>query len=267
MKRFILVAVLAAAIAPTAALASTSDTSSASKDCTALRAKMGATAFDQAYASFGACVSRFAPLEQNNTTSANSSCQAEQADANFAAAHSGKTFAQFYGTGKSGKNAFGNCVSTKAKASSQAEQQGRQNPAQTCRAQRTSLGTATFDKTYGKNANDNNAFGKCVSSVAKAQSTNEVNASTACKAEQSDANFAASHSGKTFDQFYGTNADLSNSFGKCVSTKAQASSSTQSQATISAAKACSAEQSAGAAAFKTKYGTFGHCVSSKANSK
>jgi len=264
----ILVAVLAAAVAPTAALASTSDQSAASKDCTALRAKMGATAFNGVYATFGACVSRFAQLEQNNTTSANSVCSAQQTDPNFATAHSGKTFVQFYGTGKSGKNAFGNCVSTHANASSLAEQQGRLNPAQTCRAQRTSLGPATFDKTYGKNASDKNAFGKCVSANAKSQSSNEVNASTACKAEQSDANFATSHGGgKTFDQFYGTNADQSNAFGQCVSTKAQASSNAQSQATVSAAKSCAAEQSAGAAAFTTKYGTFGKCVSSKATSK
>jgi hypothetical protein len=267
VKRMILVAVLAAAIAPAAALASTSDQSSASKDCTALQTKMGATAFNQAYSSFGACVSRFAPLEQNNTASANTACAAQQADANFAATHGGKTFDQFYGTSKSGKNAFGNCVSTKAKASSQAEQQGRLNPAQTCRAQRTSMGTATFDKTYGKNASDKNAFGKCVSTVARAQNTNEVNASTACKAEQSDASFAGGHGGKTFDQFYGTNADQSNAFGKCVSTKAQAASTAQSQATVSAAKACAAEQSAGAAAFTAKYGTFGKCVSSKTSGK
>jgi hypothetical protein len=269
VKRMFLVAVLAAAIAPAAALASTSDQSSASKDCTALQAKMGTAAFNLAYSSFGACVSRFAPLEQNNTTSANTACTAEQSDANFAANHGGKTFDQVYGTGKSGKNAFGNCVSTKAKASSQAEQQGRLNPAQTCRAQRTSMGTAIFDKTYGKNASDKNAFGKCVSTVAKAQNTNEVNASTACKAEQSDANFAAAagHGGKTFDQFYGTNADRSNAFGKCVSTKAQATSTAQSQATVSAAKACATEQSAGAAAFTAKYGTFGKCVSSKASNK
>lgn len=263
----ILVAVLAAALAPAAALASASDQSSASKDCTALRAKMGLTAFNQAYASFGACVSRFAPLEQNNTTSANTACQAEQADANFAANHGGKTFAQFYGTGHSSKNAFGNCVSNRAKASSQAEQQGRTNPAQTCRALRTSLGTATFSKTYGKNASDKNAFGKCVSATAKSQSTNEVNASTACKAEQDDANFAANHGGKTFAQFYGTNDDQSNAFGKCVSGKAQASSSAQNQATVSAAKACASEQSAGSAAFTAKYGTFGRCVSSKASTK
>jgi len=263
----ILVAVLAAAIAPIAALASTSDQSSASQDCTALRAKMGPTSFDLAFASFGACVSRFAPLEQNNTASANSSCTAAQADPNFAAAHGGKTFVQFFGTGKSGKNAFGNCVSTKAKASSQAEQQGRLNPAQTCRSQRTSMTTATFDKTYGKNANDKNAFGKCVSATAKAQSTNETDASTTCKAEQDDANFAPNHSGKTFDQLYGTNADLSNAFGMCVSTKAQAASTAQSQATVSAAKTCAAEQNAGAAAFTAKFGTFGRCVSSQTAGK
>src|SRR5439155_25889459 len=148
-----------------------------------------------------------------------------------------------------------------------AEQQGRLNPAQTCRAQRTSLGTATFDKTYGKNANDKNAFGKCVSANAKSQSSNEVNASTVCKAEQNDANFATNHGRKTFAQVHGTNADQSDAFGKCVSAKAQAASTAQSQATVSAAKACSAEQSAGAAAFTAKYGTFGRCVSSKASSK
>jgi len=34
----------------------------------------------------------------------------------FAAAHGGKSFTDFYGTNKNKKNAFGKCVSGKAKA-------------------------------------------------------------------------------------------------------------------------------------------------------
>jgi len=50
-----------------------------------------------------------------NQANAAQSCRAEQNDANFAANHGGKTFAQFYGTNKNGRNAFGKCVSQKAK--------------------------------------------------------------------------------------------------------------------------------------------------------
>ena len=49
-----------------------------------------------------------------------------------------------------------------------------------------------------------------------------MNAAQQCKAEQADPNFAASHGGKTFDEFYGTNPNMKNSFGKCVSSKAKA---------------------------------------------
>ncbi len=58
----------------------------------------------------------------------------------------------------------------------------------------------------------------------------KVNAAKECKAEQADPNFAASHDGKTFDEFYGTNGNPKketsgtgkNAFGKCVSSKAKA---------------------------------------------
>lgn len=259
MKRLLILAAAAAVLIPAAAFASSTDPAkNASRDCTALKAKMGATAFAQAYASFGACVSSLTPLEQTNVTSAQSACTAEQNDANFATTHGGKTFAQFYGTGKNLNDAFGRCVSAKAQASSQAEQKGRLNPAQTCRAQRTQMGAAAFQNLYGKNANDRNAFGKCVSAAARAQTSTETSAASACKAEQSaDENaFAAK---------YGTNANKSDAFGQCVSTKAQAASAARQQATITAAKACLAElTSTGASAFKAKYGTFGRCVSTRA---
>ena len=269
MKRIILTMSLVVAVAAWAAPAAapaTSATQNASAACTALKAKIGATAFTQAYATFGRCVSSLTPLEQQNLTSAQAACSAEQSDPNFAASHGGKSFEQFYGTGKKGKNAFGNCVSTKAKASSAAEGKARPNPSRTCRSLRSQMGATTFALTYGKNANDRNAFGKCVAKTAHAQTQNEVSAASACRAEQADANFAASHSGKTFAQFYGT-GDLANAFGKCVAAKASEKSQSQQQATVSAAKTCASELQSNATTFKAKYGTFGHCVSLKASGK
>ena len=45
----------------------------------------------------------------------------------------------------------------------------KDNPAQLCKAQRASLGTAAFNELWGTNANDRNAYGKCVSAMAKAR--------------------------------------------------------------------------------------------------
>jgi len=270
MKRIVLTTVFVvavAAVASSAAAPATDATKNASVACTALRAKIGTTAFAQAYTTFGACVSSLARVEQQNINSAQAACTAEQNDPTFAVSHNGRTFDQFYGVGRNGKNAFGNCVSTKAKASSLAEQHARPNPSRTCRALRSQMGTSTFSLTYGKNANDGNAFGKCVSKAAHAQTQNELSAATACRAEQDDATFAATHSGKTFAQTYGTNADLSNAFGKCVSSKASEQGQSQQQATVAAAKTCRSERNANPTAFRTKYGTFGHCVSLKASSK
>lgn len=49
----------------------------------------------------------------------------------------------------------------------------------------------------------------------------------------------------------------------CVSSKANATSTAQVQAIVSAAKACRAELNAGASAFKAAYATFGACVAQK----
>ena len=116
-------------------------------------------------------------------------CKAERADANFASTHGGKTFAQFYGANKNGKTPFGKCVSAKAKA----------------KAKHSTTTTAT--------------------TAAPTTSPSEDRASKACKAEQSDANFAAAHGGKTFAQHYGANTGLQNAFGKCVAMKAKPSAS------------------------------------------
>lgn len=146
------------------------------------------------------------------------------------------------------------------------------SPAQRCDAQRTAMGSVAFNELYGTTANHSNAFGMCVSKLTRADQQNTSTASSACKTEQGDANFAASHNNETFAQVYGTNHNGRDAFGRCVSQKAQAAAQTQQQTTINAARACRTEQKADPAAFKTKYGTnanksnaFGKCVSQKAH--
>jgi hypothetical protein len=71
----------------------------------------------------------------------------------------------------------------------------------------------------------------------------------------------------SFKLLYGTNANRSNAFGKCVSKLAQQNEQNRSNA----ASQCRAERSADPAAFAAQYGTgknhanaFGRCVSQKA---
>jgi hypothetical protein len=136
-----------------------------------------------------------------------------------------------------------------------------------CRQQRDAIGKTAFADLYGTNATKSNAFGKCVSARAKANSQANSDAAKTCTTEQT-ADPAA------FKTKYGTGKNGKNAYGKCVSAKAKAQSATEQKATISAAKACKAERASGPAAFKAKYGTnankanaFGRCVSAKAKTQ
>jgi hypothetical protein len=103
------------------------------------------------------------------------------------------------------------------------------NAAKECKAERSDPNFPaahegkSFQEVYGN-------FGKCVSTKAHAnkqaedgQDAQEVtafkNAAKECDAERSDPNFATTHDGKSFEQFYGTNKNGRNAFGKCVSGK------------------------------------------------
>jgi hypothetical protein len=141
--------------------------------------------------------------------------------------------------------------------------------AASCKTQLTSMGATTFNATYGTNASKSNAMGKCVSAAVRKANGALERAAATCKAEQADANFAATHNGATFNTFYGGNgkgqsADA-NAYGKCVSTKAKAATQAQAQATIAAAKACKTLRATNKASFVGTYGTkanaFGKCVS------
>ena len=74
-----------------------------------------------------------------------------------------------------------------------------------------------------------------------------------------------------FNAAYGTNADKSNAYGKCVSAKVQSATGQQASKAGSAARSCRADLKADKAAFAAKWGTgtsaFGKCVSSKSKSK
>jgi hypothetical protein len=132
-----------------------------------------------------------------------------------------------------------------------------------CSSERASMAPTAFKLLYGTNANRSNAFGKCVSKLARQNAQNRSNAAAQCRSERSadPAAFAAR---------YGTGKKHANSFGRCVSQKAKAAGASQQQATVNAAKDCWTERQANPAAFKDRYGTnanksnaFGKCVSGK----
>ena len=86
-----------------------------------------------------------------------------------------EAFAQKYGTNKNKRNAFGKCVSRKAKKleakreqkAKQKQQAQQENAAKKCKAEREQLGEQTFAQKSGTNKNKSNAYGKCVSTLAR----------------------------------------------------------------------------------------------------
>jgi hypothetical protein len=94
--------------------------------------------------------------------------------------------------------------------------------AKQCAAERQRMGVEGFKTRYGTNPNKANAFGKCVSSKSKDKANDgsdekkeadkdESAAAKACRAER------ASMGVEAFAKEYGTNPNLKNAFGKCVS--------------------------------------------------
>ena len=77
-----------------------------------------------------------------------------------------------YGTNANKANAFGKCVSGMVKKA-EAQEQAEENAAKKCKAERgtTPASIEAFKLKYGTNANKANAFGKCVSKLAKAQTS------------------------------------------------------------------------------------------------
>src|SRR3954463_8306210 len=123
MKTLSAVIVLAAVlVVPASAVAKpdASDKRAAIAQCKSERGKSKATrrAFKAKYHGFSRCIHQTAAEEHAEKKAALKNaakqCKAERGDADFPASHDGKTFQEFYGKGKHGRNAFGKCVSAKA---------------------------------------------------------------------------------------------------------------------------------------------------------
>ena len=155
---------------------SSTTTPSAEQQCRTEQTQMGKATFAQTYGTnktrsnaFGKCVSKreqaTTDASQEAQSNAAKQCKAEEA-ADPAA------FKTKYGTGKTGNNAYGKCVSQKAKAQESQtvsdETKADVSAAKSCKAERTA-DPAAFKAKYGTNRNKSNAFGKCVSAKAKAQ--------------------------------------------------------------------------------------------------
>lgn len=176
MKLTMILVVAVALAAPVAAFADGTPTpaSTANQICKAAQTQMGAL-FATTYGTnasksnaFGQCVKKNTAAAQQDVTNAAKTCTAQQSDPNFAAAHGGKTFNQFYGDNTSkGKgasaNAYGKCVSQAVHAAAAARAAALTTAAKTCKAARKASAT-DFAKAWGTGAN---AFGKCVSATAK----------------------------------------------------------------------------------------------------
>jgi hypothetical protein len=176
MKRlFALIFVAAVAVTASAAFAAAGDPQgkSPAQFCKNELATLGAANFKSLYSpggsganAMGKCVSKHAHAAAVNRTNAAKACKAEQAmpEADFRAAHGGKSFAEFYGKNKNDKNAYGKCVSSKAHAANAQQEAATMKAAKACKAERAA-DRAAFTAKYGGKASS--AFGKCVSSKSK----------------------------------------------------------------------------------------------------
>ncbi|MDH4102731.1 MAG: hypothetical protein OEW52_00925 [Thermoleophilia bacterium] len=131
---------------------------------------MGAVGFQSTYApngnaqsAMGKCISRQARASAGDQNNAAKKCKSERVSLGVTG------FNDKYGTNKNKRNAFGKCVSGLAKEQGEDRQENTLNAAKTCKAERASMGVMNFNELHGTNKNKKNAFGKCVSKLAKAQ--------------------------------------------------------------------------------------------------
>jgi hypothetical protein len=175
MKAVLVLLLAAVAVTASAAFAAQGDQGkSPAQVCKTELATLGAANFKSLYSpggsganAMGKCVSKHAKTAAANQTNAAKACKAEMAmpEATFRAAHNGMSFAEFYGKNKNDKNAYGKCVSSKAKTANEQQEAKTMKAAEACKAERAA-DKAAFTAKYGGKAS---AFGKCVSSKTKKQ--------------------------------------------------------------------------------------------------
>ena len=184
MKKISLVAGLALILVlPAIAIAKVTpdrgDKRAATAECKTLRGHVAATreAFLTQFRNFGACVKAHAVDEAREEQKAHHNaaweCKDERAEDRAA-------FAEKYGKNDNDRNAFGKCVSEKAKAKEHAADEqdqedatDRKNAAKECWTARNT-DEAAFNLKYGSESTDlENAFGKCVSQTVRENEQNE----------------------------------------------------------------------------------------------
>lgn len=177
MKRLVPLILVVLAATATAAFAAEGGPhgKSPAQACKNELATLGAANFKSLYAptgsganAMGKCVSKHARDAAANRMNAAKACKAEQGmpEADFRAAHDGKSFAELYGRNDNDRNAYGKCVSSKAGAADAQQEAATMKAAKACKAERAA-GRAAFTAKYGGKAAS--AFGKCVSSKSKTQ--------------------------------------------------------------------------------------------------
>jgi hypothetical protein len=139
-----LVTVLVAGLVIPTALGSAingTDTTNGVQACISLRTTLGVKTLGSAYHTYGACLSQWAAKAHGARVAATSSC-------NQRGLHG---------------SALASCITAGTKASLNVSINLTKNAAKACAADLAKMGATAFASTYGVNAHDANAFGKCVS--------------------------------------------------------------------------------------------------------
>jgi hypothetical protein len=161
--------------------------------------------------------------DQTDRSNAAQECRSERGDS----AATREAFRVKYGTNANGRNAFGKCVSRRARDEHQEGEAAHANASKQCKAEAKEIGAAAFAAKYGSGKKGANAHGKCVSAKARqleaeadAEDREQIaarkSAAKTCAAERKEIGATA------FAEKYGTNRNKRNAFGKCVSQTAKA---------------------------------------------
>ena len=182
MKKLLLTAALALIAVPvaeaqTAPSPNANDRARAANVCKNVNAAIGSRTFRATFAPLSMraraamrnCARRQAREEAENRVNAAQQCGEERGTT----PESQQAFALKYGTEATNyQNAFGKCVSQNARDESDEDEDDLINAAQACRQERgtTAETRQAFARKYGTEAtNYRNAFGRCVSALARAQ--------------------------------------------------------------------------------------------------
>ncbi len=135
----------------------------AAKSCAKERKSLGRSLFAQTWGKPAVpnCIAVTKGKARQATRSAQADCRSERSDMGVDA------FRDKYGSNDNKQNAFGKCVSGKVRHELAEDRQDTINAAKQCAAERADIGVDAFRDKYGTNHNKRNAFGKCVSGIAK----------------------------------------------------------------------------------------------------